>query len=36
MQSLGYPYEAYDVVTQDGYIIRIERLPRPESKNVYV
>jgi pimeloyl-ACP methyl ester carboxylesterase len=34
MQSLGYPYEAYDVVTQDGYIIRIERLPRPESKNV--
>lgn len=30
----GYPYEKYDVVTQDGYILQLERLPQPKSSNV--
>ena len=27
----GYPYELHNVTTEDGYIITLERLPRPES-----
>ncbi|KAL3692326.1 hypothetical protein R1sor_005977 [Riccia sorocarpa] len=32
--ALGYPYESFKVTTGDGYIISMERIPRPESKKV--
>lgn len=32
--SQGYPYEAYEVVTDDGYILRLERLARPKSNRI--
>lgn len=32
--SLGYPYEAYRVTTEDGHILLLERIPRRESRKV--
>lgn len=32
--SQGYPYEIYEVVTDDGYILRLERLARPKSNRI--
>lgn len=32
--DLGYPYEAIRVVTDDGYILLLERIPRRESQKV--
>eukprot|EP00898_Chlorokybus_atmophyticus_P005579 jgi/Chlat1/6021/Chrsp4S06203 len=34
IREAGYPYEAMSVVTEDGYIILLERLPRRNSKKV--
>jgi len=34
VSSQGYPYESYEVVTDDGYILRLERLSRPKSTRV--
>ncbi|KAD4385436.1 hypothetical protein E3N88_25604 [Mikania micrantha] len=30
--ELGYPYEAINVVTSDGYVLLLERMPRRDSK----
>lgn len=30
----GYPYERYDVITEDGYVLQLERLPQPKSTRV--
>lgn len=32
--SQGYPYEVYEVVTDDGYILRLERLARHKSNKI--
>ncbi|KAI5660166.1 hypothetical protein M9H77_28959 [Catharanthus roseus] len=32
--ELGYPYEAIRVVTADGYVLLMERIPRRESRKV--
>jgi hypothetical protein len=32
--SQGYPYEKYDVMTEDGYVLQLERLPQPKSSKV--
>ncbi|KAH7280236.1 hypothetical protein KP509_37G057400 [Ceratopteris richardii] len=32
--DLGYPYEAIRVVTEDGYVLLLERIPRSESRKV--
>ncbi|CAA0814771.1 alpha/beta-Hydrolases superfamily protein [Striga hermonthica] len=32
--ELGYPYEAIRVVTSDGYVLLLERIPRRESRKV--
>ncbi|MCO5593029.1 hypothetical protein L7F22_047034 [Adiantum nelumboides] len=32
--DIGYPYEAIRVVTDDGYVLVLERIPRPESQKV--
>lgn len=32
--DLGYPYEAIRVVTADGYVLLMERIPRPNSQKV--
>lgn len=29
----GYPLEVHEVVTQDGYLLRMERIPQPASKD---
>ncbi|KAK9116099.1 hypothetical protein Sjap_015046 [Stephania japonica] len=35
--ELGYPYEAFRVVTSDGYVLLLERIPRREArKAVYL
>lgn len=34
VKSQGYPYESYEVTTEDGYILNLERLPRRGSKKV--
>ncbi|KAJ3695676.1 hypothetical protein LUZ60_001053 [Juncus effusus] len=34
ISELGYPYEAIRVVTSDGYILLLERLPRRDSQKV--
>lgn len=31
---LGYPYEAYRVTTEDGYVLLLERVPRRDSRKV--
>ncbi|KAI5054900.1 hypothetical protein GOP47_0030045 [Adiantum capillus-veneris] len=32
--DIGYPYESIRVVTDDGYVLLLERIPRPESQKV--
>ncbi|CAA0818401.1 alpha/beta-Hydrolases superfamily protein [Striga hermonthica] len=32
--ELGYPYEAIRVITSDGYVLHLERIPRRESRKV--
>ncbi|KAI5006864.1 uncharacterized protein LOC123443591 isoform X2 [Hordeum vulgare subsp. vulgare] len=32
--ELGYPYEAIKVVTSDGYVLLLERIPRRDSRKV--
>ncbi|XP_042014928.1 lipase 3-like isoform X1 [Salvia splendens] len=32
--ELGYPYEAIRVVTADGYVLHLERMPRRDSRKV--
>ncbi|KAJ6231923.1 ab-hydrolase associated lipase region containing protein [Anaeramoeba flamelloides] len=32
--DFGYPYKEYSVETSDGYILKIDRLPQPESSKV--
>ncbi|KAK1269716.1 Triacylglycerol lipase 2 [Acorus gramineus] len=32
--ELGYPYEAIRVVTSDGYVLLLERIPRKDSRKV--
>lgn len=32
--ELGYPYEAIRVITADGYVLLLERIPRRDSKRV--
>ncbi|XP_058088027.1 uncharacterized protein LOC131234995 isoform X2 [Magnolia sinica] len=32
--ELGYPFEAIRVVTSDGYVLHLERIPRRDSKKV--
>ncbi|MCO5584056.1 hypothetical protein L7F22_037978 [Adiantum nelumboides] len=34
VRDLGYPYEAMKVVTEDGYVLLLERIARPESQKV--
>jgi hypothetical protein len=34
IQYQGYPYERYDVTTEDGYILSLDRIPNPESEHV--
>ncbi|XP_024356464.1 uncharacterized protein [Physcomitrium patens] len=34
IRSVGYPYEAYRVKTEDGHILLLERIPRRESRKV--
>eukprot|EP00123_Amoebidium_parasiticum_P000723 comp11601_c0_seq1/m.6087 comp11601_c0_seq1/g.6087 ORF comp11601_c0_seq1/g.6087 comp11601_c0_seq1/m.6087 type:complete len:561 (-) comp11601_c0_seq1:107-1789(-) len=32
VEDAGYPYECYEVITDDGYVNVLERLPRPGAK----
>eukprot|EP00249_Psilotum_nudum_P016178 c25698_g1_i1 orf=197-2302(+) len=32
--GLGYPYEAFKVITADGYVLLMERIPRQDSQKV--
>ncbi|CAN6445980.1 unnamed protein product [Victoria cruziana] len=34
IRELGYPYEAIHVITSDGYILLLERMPRHDSRKV--
>ncbi len=34
IEDAGYPYEQYQVVTEDGYILLLERIPNRTSKHV--
>ncbi|KAG0621286.1 hypothetical protein M758_3G008100 [Ceratodon purpureus] len=34
IRDLGYPYEALRVITEDGHILLLERIPRPDSRKV--
>ncbi|KYQ92457.1 AB-hydrolase associated lipase region containing protein [Tieghemostelium lacteum] len=34
IEQAGYPYESYQVTTEDGYILLLERIPNKASKNV--
>ncbi|XP_026660856.2 uncharacterized protein LOC103708190 isoform X2 [Phoenix dactylifera] len=34
ISELGYPYEAIRVVTSDGYVLLLERIPRRDSRKV--
>ncbi|EGG13630.1 AB-hydrolase associated lipase region containing protein [Cavenderia fasciculata] len=34
IEQAGYPYEQYHVTTEDGYILLLERIPNPKSKNI--
>ncbi|KAG1346998.1 lipase 3 [Cocos nucifera] len=34
ISELGYPYEAIQVVTPDGYVLLLERIPRRDSRKV--
>lgn len=32
VQRAGYPFERYQVITKDGYVLRLDRLPNKQSK----
>ncbi|GLI64543.1 hypothetical protein VaNZ11_007837 [Volvox africanus] len=34
IQDAGYPHELHTVTTEDGYVIRMERIPRPGARDV--
>lgn len=36
IKSKGYPAEAHDVTTQDGYILTIHRIPNPNKPAVFL
>ncbi|XP_023173418.2 lipase 1-like isoform X2 [Drosophila hydei] len=36
LQKYGYPHENHTVVTEDGYILNIHRIPRPGARPVFL
>eukprot|EP00002_Diphylleia_rotans_P016037 TRINITY_DN3115_c0_g1_i6.p1 TRINITY_DN3115_c0_g1~~TRINITY_DN3115_c0_g1_i6.p1 ORF type:complete len:497 (-),score=72.75 TRINITY_DN3115_c0_g1_i6:193-1683(-) len=34
IENAGYPYESMKVTTEDGYILTLQRIPRPDSKKI--